>query len=216
MATGAMIAAAAVGAAATAYSAHKQAKAARKAAKEQEKAAKRSSNVEREMYYQTRADLRPWRETGQNALAQLWKRVQVGPGEFRQSPGYQFRLQQGEQAIQRSAAARGGLLSGATEKALIRYNQNYATADYDNFLRRYYQSLTPFQSLAGVGQTTGAQLGQLGMNYARGAGNSLMFGANARASGYNALANIRGQEANSYSRLAGEAISLYGAHKGWW
>lgn len=49
-----------------------------------------------------------------------------------QDPGYQFRLDQGLQGLQRSAAARGTLLTGGTLKALDRYNQDYATGAYQN------------------------------------------------------------------------------------
>jgi hypothetical protein len=45
-------------------------------------------------------------------------------------PGYQFRLQQGEEAINRSAAARGGRLGGATLKALAGYNSGMAAQEY--------------------------------------------------------------------------------------
>lgn len=109
------------------------------------------------MYNQTRADMAPWREKGVDALNTLAARIKAGPGDFTKSPGYDFRVAEGNKAIERSAAARGNLLSGGTLKAITRYGQDYATSDYDNFLRRYYESLTPLQSMAGVGQSTASQ-----------------------------------------------------------
>lgn len=122
--------------------------------------------------------------------------IEQGPGEFTESPGYQFRLDEGEKAIDRAMAARGSFKSGAAMKELGRFNQDYATNDYDNFLNRYYDSLKPYQSLAGIGQTAAGQGGNVlqGMGQtATSQGNSLaglnMAGADARASGYINQAN---------------------------
>lgn len=104
----------------------------------------------------TEAMTAPWREAGGRALGTLESMTARGPGAYTESPGYQFRLGEGEKAIERFASAKGGLLSGATGKALTAYGQDYATQDYDNFLTRYYQSLSPYQSLAGIGQTASA------------------------------------------------------------
>jgi hypothetical protein len=52
------------------------------------------------------------------------------------TPGYQFRLQQGEQGLNRTAAAQGGLLSGAAAKAMDRYNQDFASNEYQNAWQR--------------------------------------------------------------------------------
>jgi hypothetical protein len=60
-----------------------------------------------------------------------------------QMPGYQFQLQQGEDAIQNSAAAQGGLLTGRTGAALNNYAQGTASTDYNNL---FNQSLTQYQS----------------------------------------------------------------------
>ena len=51
-------------------------------------------------------------------------------------PGYQFRLDQGTQGIDRASAARGGYDSGATLKALARYNQDYAAGEFGNAFNR--------------------------------------------------------------------------------
>ncbi len=66
---------------------------------------------------------------------------------FRAMPGYQFGLDEGNKQVQASAAARGGLNSGATLKALLKFGQNYADQ----------QGVTPYMNrlaaLAGVAQT---------------------------------------------------------------
>ena len=155
---------------------------------------------QRRQYDLTRSDLAPWRQAGQQALGTLSGMVQAGPGDYTKSPGYDFRLQQGVDTLQRGAAARGGLLGGAQQKALTQFGQDYATNDYDNFLNRYYQSLTPYQSLAGLGQTATNQTAALGQNTANSISNILQSGATgqgaaalsggqARASGYINQAN---------------------------
>ena len=98
-----------------------------------------------------RADLAPWRKAGTDALGQLQEKISAGPGDLRKSLGYQFRLAEGQKAIERGAAARGGALSGAAIKAGLRYGQDFATNEYDNFLRRYYESMQPLERMSGQG-----------------------------------------------------------------
>ena len=57
-------------------------------------------------------------------------------GGFEQDPGYQFRRQQGEEAIMRQASAQGGRMGGGTLKALADYNQGLASQEYGNFANR--------------------------------------------------------------------------------
>ncbi len=54
-------------------------------------------------------------------------------------PSYQWRFQQGEDAIQKSAAARGSLLTGGTLKDLLNYGQNAASQEYGAQFGRQYQ-----------------------------------------------------------------------------
>ena len=174
----------------TVYSAYSSSQAADKAAKAQEKGADQATAAELEMFYQGREDMAPWREGGEWALGELRERIAAGPGEYTQSPGYQFRLGEGVKAMERGAASRGNVLSGAQQKALTRYGQEYAAADYDNFLRRYYQSLTPYQSMAGQGQTTAAQGSQMGAQVGQSVGQNYLTAGQARASGYINQANV--------------------------
>jgi hypothetical protein len=123
-----------------------------------------------------------------------------------QDPGYQFRLKEGMQGLERSAASRGGLLSGGTLKGIQRYGQDMASQEYTNAFNRYQAertgTLNPLQSLAGVGQSTANTLGTMGMNYANQVGELYQGGANARASGYmgqaNAISGAIGNISNQY------------------
>jgi hypothetical protein len=104
--------------------------------------------------------LSPYMQAGAQGLTQL--QAFMGPGGAgttpfnasmmeAQDPGYQFRLQQGAQALQRSAAATGGVLGGAQEKALDRYSQDYASNEYQNAFNRYMaQNQQQYNMLAGL------------------------------------------------------------------
>jgi hypothetical protein len=116
-----------------------------------------------------------------------------GMSDFNADPGYQFRLDQGQKAIERSAAARGGLLSGAAVKAAADYNQGSASQEYNNAYNRFQNDrasiLNPLQSLSGQGQSATNQLSANAGNFGQNASNLLTQAGNARASGYVGSAN---------------------------
>lgn len=108
-------------------------------------------------------------------------------------PGYQFRLQQGQQALERSAAARGGLQSGGTLKALTNYAQDYASNEYQNAYSRFTTDQTNrfnrLTSLAGMGQTSNAGTANLAASTAGNIGNIAVGSANAQGAAGIAGAN---------------------------
>ena len=172
------------------------ASAAKGAAKTQAAAADRAAELQNEQFQQTRQDQMPWLRAGEQALNKLIPMTdytKFGMAQFQQDPGYAFRLSEGQKALDRSAAARGGLISGAALKAAGRYGQDMASQEYQNAFNRYQiernAQLAPLQSLAGVGQTTAQQLGQAGQNYATNAGNMITGGAAASAAGQVGSAN---------------------------
>ena len=120
-------------------------------------------------------------------------------------PGYQFRLSEGMKGLERSAAARGGLLSGGTLKGIQRYGQDMASTEYQNAFNRYQAersgTLNPYQSMAGMGQSVANQVGNMGMNYANQVGELYQGGANARASGYVGQANALNQGISGVSNM---------------
>lgn len=129
-----------------------------------------------------------------------------GMEDFQQDPGYAFRMQEGLKALDRQAAARGGLISGAALKGAQRYGQEAASQEYTNAFNRYQTNranqLNPLETLMGRGQTSANQVGSAAGNYAQGAGEAYMGAGNARASGYmgsaNALSGAIGQGINAY------------------
>jgi len=158
-------------------------------------------DAQMDMYNQTRQDQMPWMVAGKKALGTLEGMVNAGPGEFTESPGYQFRLDQGNQNILNAASATGGIDSGRTLKALTEYGQDYASNEYGNFLNQYYASLAPFQALSGVGMNGAQSVGSAGVQTGAGV-----------AGTYNALGQSQqlaaGQLASNYA--AGGAAQASG------
>jgi hypothetical protein len=172
------------------------ASASRSAAGTQAAAAEQGTAAQERMFERQVQLQEPWRKAGEQALNKLIPLTdyqKFGMAQFTADPGYAFRLSEGQKALERSAAARGGLLSGATGKALTRYGQEMGSQEYQNAFNRYQAEraaqLQPLQSLAGVGQTSANTLtnaaGTLGSNIAQGIGSA----AAARASGYVGGAN---------------------------
>lgn len=120
---------------------------------------------------------------------------------FQADPGYQFRMDEANKALQRSAAARGGLLSGGTLKGLSNLNQNLASQEYQNAYNRFQNDQTTrfnrLATMAGIGQTATNVTGQLGQNYAGSAAELAAQGANAKAAGALGSAQAWNQGINS-------------------
>ena len=198
-----------------------QAKAANNAANLQYRASTEASKIQKDMYDQTRKDLMPYADAGKISLSQLMG--QMGPnGYFNQTytgqdiyddPSYQFRLQQGQDAIQSSAAAKGGLLTGATLKALQNYGQDAASQEYSNAYNRFNADQTNqynrLSNLVGLGQNAAAQQGNAGMQTAQAVANNTMAGANARAAGQITQGNIKAGNMQQLLGLAGTVGGLF-------
>lgn len=94
--------------------------------------------------------LQPYNQAGLAAQKQLSDSLAAGfnPGNLADDPGYQFRLQQGQKALDRSLAAQGMSQSGAALKAAQEYGQGLAATEYGNAYDRW---LAQNQQLAGQG-----------------------------------------------------------------
>tara|TARA_R110002073_G_scaffold614_1_gene4875 strand:- start:11423 stop:12127 length:705 start_codon:yes stop_codon:yes gene_type:complete len=211
-----------VSAAVGAYSSNQASKAQAKSAKAgmaaEERMAEKNLEFQREMADQQREDFAPWRDVGQKALDSIWDGVQSGAFEvgninLEDDPGYRVRMQEGVEAIDASAAARGRLLSGAQQKALTQFGQEQGSKEYANAYAReankkarQYNILSNLSqggqsSAAGQAQTTG-QLAQTGGNIMANTGRAQNvanqnIGA-ARASGYQNQAQVVNQAAQNW------------------
>lgn len=125
-----------------------------------------------------------------------------GVNDFQADPGYQFRLSEGTKAIDRGAAARGNLFSGAAGKALTRYNQDFASNEYGNAYNRYNtdqgNKFNRLASLAGIGQNATNQVQQAGQNASNNISSNLIGAGNAQASGIMGIGNAISGGLNNY------------------
>jgi hypothetical protein len=128
------------------------------------------------------------------------------PALFQADPGYAFRVSEGMKALDRTAAARGGLISGSALRGATRYGQEMGSQEYQNAFNRFQtartNTLNPFASLAGVAQSSANTLtgaaGQLGQNI----GSNIIGAGNAMAAG-------QVGSANAYSQGLGQGLNFY-------
>jgi hypothetical protein len=217
---GAMLGSALLGGAASSKAAKAQTQAQREASDAQAEATRESIAAQERMFERQVALQEPFRRVGVNALPELVEASRYTPfgmEQFQQDPGYGFRLKEGLRALESSAAARGGLMSGNQMRGITRYGQELGSQEFGNAFNRYQLErqarLGPLQSLAGMSQSSANTLtgaagnlgagmastyGQMGQNLAQGAATM----GNIRASGYigqaNALTGALGQGLNYY------------------
>jgi hypothetical protein len=189
-----------------------------------------SINTQNQATLQQSQNQSPYTSVGASAVNQLGQMASQGYGQTfsaptaaqaQATPGYQFTLQQGENALQNSAAASGGLLSGNEAAAQQQYGQGLASTTYqqtyNNALSAYQQNYSQYQNqlaslqgLANTGQAATQNVNNLNQAGAQNQG-ALNYGfagqqnqqttnyGNAQASGYIGQANAWN---NSMQQLA--------------
>ena len=156
--------------------------------------------------------LAPFAGAGSNALTSLTQLAGPGgpltnqfsfnPSDLQNDPGYQFTLQQGQQALQRSAAAQGGLFSSGTMKSLAGYTTGTANQYFNDAFNRAQSTfstnqqqalnrISTLQNLAGQGLSASG----LGANLAQNQG---QFSANYGLTGAGQIANLGMTGAQNY------------------
>jgi hypothetical protein len=227
--------AAGIGAASSLAAGSMQSGAAKSAQQLQAEAAKNTLDFQKQEWQTQQNNEAPFLKAGQTAEGELsnltstpgqglltpWTDTFKAPTaeEAAATPGYQFQLKEGEQQLQNSAAATGGLLTGGTAKAIDQYSQGLASSNYQttfsNALQQYQTAYNTFQNnqtntfnrlatQAGMGQTTAATLGQEG---SAAAGNVAYTNVNA---GAQQGANINNAAYTSASGYVGAANALAG------
>jgi hypothetical protein len=163
-------------------------------------------------FNQNRADLAPWRAAGSTALGSLLSAYGLPGGTnsgqpyggFKQSPGYQFMLDQGEQAVDRGQAAAGLLKSGSGVKAEQRYAEGLASGDFNNYT-------AGLSNIAGLGQNATNTTVQAGTTAANNISNALIASGNARASSYaNAASGINSGLNNAMMAYLMQSGGMFG------
>lgn len=142
-----------------------------------------------------------------------------GMQDFQQDPGYAFRMSEGLKALDRQAAARGGLISGSALKGAQRFGQELGSQEYGSAFDRYQinraNQLNPLLSITGSGQLATNTLGGYGSQFASGGANTMAAGSaaqanalgaagQARASGYVGQANALNAALGNITNVAGQ------------
>ena len=180
-----------------------QASAIEKAAKLQadaQKEAQRLQELEAASTYTTQENLlSPFSDAGVNALTRLGTGFATG-GEFTKpfteallttDPGYAFRLSEGQKALERQAAARGGLISGGALKDATRFGQEMGSQEFQRAFDRYYAEreaqIDPLFRMSDIGLAASGDLARLegirGANVANYIGEGKIGEARSRAQG---------------------------------
>jgi hypothetical protein len=205
------------------------ARASKKASRAQQQAADQSAQLQREMFNRQVELNEPFRQAGITSQNELLRMLGLGGdansegygsigrqftmADLEMDPGYGFRLSEGMKALDRTAAARGGMMSGAALKAAGRFGQDMASQEYMNAFNRAQalknERIGALGGLYGAGQMATNQVTSAAGQYGVNAGNMLMESGRARASGYigsaNAITNALGQAALGYGMFGGGA-----------
>lgn len=216
--------AAAIGAAGAIGGALISSNGAQNAANTEANAANQASATQLNMFDQTKASLAPFVGGGTTALSQLMNIFGLGNGTngtgvggaagsgfnpaaalqaVTQAPGYQFGLNQGNTALNQSAAAQGLDLSGGQLQAEQTFGQNYAQQ------QGYAPYITELNNLTNLGENAAAGTGQLGAQAASGAATTQLAAGSALAAGQVQGANTLGQ---ATTQLLSGLGSSYGAN----
>jgi hypothetical protein len=181
--------------------------AAREAAQIANASSREALALQQRMYDESIARQQPYYQAGVNALPGYLKGIAAGGeyvrpftmADFRTDPGYAFRLSEGQKALDRQAAARGGLISGSALKAAQRYGQDMGTQDYGRALQDFYGrqgvARNAAADVAGYGPTSNALAAAAGERLVTGSAplmqnqgyntaNAMLAGERARQSSY--------------------------------
>ena len=179
-------------------------------------ASDRSLALQRQQYEEGVARQKPFYEAGVNALGQYQAGIQPGgaltrgfsKADYQADPGYGFRMKEGMRALNQTAAARGGMLSGNALRGAQQYGQELGSQEYQNAYNRFIgeqgTQRNALAGLAGIGQTAVGGMNTAGAAYGQNAGgimqqqgvntaNAQMYGAGQRASSYGQIANTLGK-----------------------
>lgn len=178
------------------------ASAAKSASQTSSEAADRATALQQRMYEESIARQQPFLQTGTEAFNRLAALQRGGPGAAQQflqmDPGYQFRLSEGMKALDRQAAARGGLISGGALKAAQRYGQDLGSQEFGAAYNRLASMANVGPQAAGVMSNLGQQYGQQAGNIMMGQGQTAANAALARGSAYAGGLNQLGYLAGRY------------------
>jgi hypothetical protein len=222
-----------------------QANSVRQAQAAQERALGRAQGTIKGAYETAQGYQQPYQQGGQQDYQTM--RQMMGAGQFnadpysyqpeqfqfKADPGYQARLQEGNRQIMGQAAARGTQLSGATQKALQRYGQNFASQEVGNAFNRFTQNrqfgaenawnqyqaqnqqaqnrFGQMQTMTGYGVNAANTMGEQATGY--GTNMAGLYGAqgNVQAAGAMGRGQAYGNMVNNFGNFAPQLLTDFGS-----
>jgi hypothetical protein len=197
------VTAAIIGGGATLAAGYMGSQAAKSAASKQAHAARYAAQLQQEQFNLTNEQQKPYREAGYSALSDIgamkpYLTQQYTPEDFAQGidPGYQFRLQQGQEATNRMANLGGGMISGNALRGAQDYTQGLASTEFGNAFNRFQTGRSNIYNtlagIAGIGQTSLGQTTTAGTQAASNIGTNIANAGAAQAGGIVGSANALG------------------------
>ena len=211
----AIIGSAAIGAGGSIIGGMAQSDAAKTAAKQSGANMQAVINQENMNYQRNLALNQPYLGVGQDLIPQLNNQQFYDPAQQQAliqqnlDPSMAFRMQQGNAAVEGSAAAHGSLFSGGTGRALQDYAQGLASTEYNNAYNRTQNSLTnSYNRLTGtIGIGQNAVANQMGINSNQNQGLVNAMNANSQ----NQMSSTIGQGNATAGAAVGVGNSVAGA-----
>lgn len=215
----AIVAAAVIGSYASSQSAksaaNKQSASADAAARLQKESADAALALQRRVYEEGVARQTPWLDAGQKALVEYKDRLRAGftYNSMTADPGYKFRLEQSQRALEQSASGGGNLFGAGTQLALQRQAQGLASEEYGNAYNRWINQNNAVLGLSNAGQAAAGSMSGQGQSFANASGQTLLNTAsNIGALGLesaNAQAAARIVQTNAYNNALQQGVSAY-------
>lgn len=170
------------------------------AAGKQSDAAGQSLAMQKQMFDYQKNIQAPYQQAGTQALTQMQDprfQKNFSMSDFNTSPGYQFSLQQGNNALKAAQAASGNSVSGAGMAALGQYNQGMANNEYQQAFNNYQSQLNNqygrLSTLASGGAGANSAMAGAANNFANQSSSVMSSNAKAQAGASMAGANAIGQ-----------------------
>ena len=213
---------AAIGLIGNVISADSASSATQNAADTQAAATRDSTALQKDIYESTVKRNEPFVSGGTQAFNSLLERLGIGGNkdasgygslgkvptgaEVMAEPGYAFGQQQGQEAIDRAANARGMSYSGAQLKAAGKFGSDYASQQYGNAFGRLQganqQAYNQITGAAGFGQASANNTASAGQQFGAQAGANMIGAGNAQAA-----AGIAGS--NAWQQALNQGVSSF-------
>jgi len=134
--------------------------------------------------------------------------------QFRQGTNYQWRLGEGQRAVNQGYAGAGGLDSGAAQLALQEQGQNFASNELGNWMNQLAQQqgigLNSAGSIAGAGNTMYGNVSGTNQQATDASAASALVGGQAKANLWGTAGSALGQFASQAFKAPGAMGSSYG------